>query len=178
MQIVLDIVAFHYSNMTNLKKAIFFDRDGVLNKERNDYVKNISELEIFSEIITPIKKLKNNGFMIIVVTNQSAINRGITTIENVKEIHNYIQNYLKKFDLEIDGFFICPHRPDENCLCRKPKSGLLLKAIKEYKIDVNLSWMIGDNDSDIIAARNVGCKAIKIEPKMNLDKAIEKILSD
>lgn len=164
--------------MTNLKKAIFLDRDGVLNKERKDYVKCISELEIFPEIIIPIKKLKNSGFLIVVITNQSAINRGIITIENVKEIHQYIQNYLKKYDLKIDGFFICPHRPDENCLCRKPKSELLLKAIKEFKINVNLSWMIGDNDSDIIAARNIGCKAIKVGNKLNFNQAVEKILFD
>jgi histidinol-phosphate phosphatase family protein len=162
--------------MTNLKKAIFLDRDGVLNKERKDYVKNILELEIFSNIVIPIRKLKDDGFLIVVITNQSAINRGVTTIKNVKEIHQHIQNYLKKFDLEIDGFFICPHRPDENCLCRKPKSGLLLEAIKEFKIDVNFSWMIGDNDSDIIAARSIGCKAIKVGDKLNLNQAVEKIL--
>lgn len=172
----LDIMAYHYSNMNNFRKAIFLDRDGVLNRERKDYVKNISELEIFPEIEIPIKKLKKNGFLLIIITNQSAINRGIITLDNVQQIHQYIQNYLRKFEIEIDGFFICPHRPDENCMCRKPKSGLILRAIDEFKIDIKSSWMIGDNDSDIIAAKNIGCKAIKIEKGLNFNQAVEKVL--
>ena len=162
--------------MNNFRKAIFLDRDGVLNKERKDYVKNISELEIFPEIVIPLKKLRENGFLIIIITNQSAINRGIITLENVQQIHQHIQDYLRKFRIELDGFFICPHRPDENCQCRKPKSGLILRAIDEFKIDIRSSWMIGDNDSDIIAARTVGCKAIKIGKEINLNQAVKNIL--
>ena len=162
--------------MNNFRKAIFLDRDGVLNKERKDYVKNISELEMFPEIIVPIKKLKEKGFLIIIITNQSVINRGIITLENVQQIHQHIQNYLKKFEIKLDGFYICPHRPDENCLCRKPKSGLILRAIDDFKIDITSSWMIGDSDSDIIAARTVGCKAIKIGKEISLDQAVKNIL--
>lgn len=172
----LEIVVTHYSNMNNFKKAIFLDRDGVLNKERKNYVKKISELEIFPKIEIPIKKLREKGFLIIIITNQSSINRGITSLENIEQIHQHIQNYLRKFGVEIDGFFICPHRPDENCSCRKPKSGLILKAIDEFNIDIKLCWMIGDNDSDIIAANNVGCKAIKIGKEFSLDQAVKNIL--
>ena len=164
--------------MSNLRKAIFLDRDGVLNKERKDYVKNISELKIFSEIVSPIKKLKEHGFLIIIITNQSAINRGIMTFETVQEIHKHIQEYLEKFHIILDGFFICPHTPDENCSCRKPKPGLILKAIEEFKIDPKSSWMIGDNDSDVIAANSSGCKGIKIGKGIELNQAVEIILSD
>ena len=158
-------------------KTIFIDRDGVINHERNDYVKSISELEIFPNVVKNIELLKNAGFLIVVITNQSAINRGIITHEAVNQIHDSIQNHLKKNGTCVDGFFYCPHKPDENCNCRKPKSGLLHQAILELNIDPNSSWMIGDNKSDIEAAISVGCKAIKIDNNFSLDKAIHKILS-
>jgi D-glycero-D-manno-heptose 1,7-bisphosphate phosphatase len=163
--------------MNNFKKAIFFDRDGVLNKEKKNYVKTIEELEIFPNIIEPIKKLKNYGFVIIVITNQSAINRGFTTHKNVKEIHRILQNHLKQNGTKIDGFYYCPHRPDENCICRKPKPGLFFKAADEFKLNLELSWMIGDNDTDTQAAISAGCKAIKINTNNDLQHSVEQILN-
>ena len=155
------------------KSAIFLDRDGVINKNRDDYVKNVSELEIFSFISNPIKKLKELGFQIIVITNQSAVNRGLTSHENVKEIHDSINDFLKKNDTSIDYFYYCPHSPDENCLCRKPKPGLIFQAANELDIDLSSSWMIGDRDSDIIAGESVGCKTIKIKSDMTLEDAVK-----
>ena len=161
----------------NKLKTVFLDRDGVINKERNDYVKSISELEMFPNVAKNIELLKNAGFLVVVITNQSAINRGLVTHEMVHKIHDSIQNHLKKNGTSVDGFFYCPHKPDENCICRKPKSGLLNKAILELNIDVNSSWMIGDNDSDIEAATSIGCKAIKINNNFSLDNAVHKILN-
>ncbi len=161
----------------NKLKTVFLDRDGVINKERNDYVKSISELEIFPDVAKNIELLKNAGFLVVVITNQSAINRGLITHEMVNQIHSSIQNYLKANGTYVDGFFYCPHKPDENCICRKPKSGLLNKAILELNIDVNSSWMIGDNDSDIEASTSIGCKAIKIDNNFSLDNAVDKILN-
>ena len=160
----------------NKKKAVFLDRDGVINKNKIDYVKTLNELEIFPNIETSIKKLKKNNFYVIVITNQSAINRNLMTHHQLNEIHSQIQKYLKIFDTSIDNFYFCPHKPDENCNCRKPKSGMLLEAIQEFNIDPKLSWMIGDNDSDIQAGLNVGCQTVKIEKNINLQKAVEKIL--
>ena len=160
----------------NKKKAVFLDRDGVINKNKIDYVKTINELEIFPNIEIPIKKLKKNNFYVIVITNQSAINRNLMTREQLNKIHSYIQQYLKTFDTSIDNFYFCPHKPNENCNCRKPKSGMLLEAIQEFNIDPKLSWMIGDNDSDIQAGLNVGCQTVRIEKNINLQKAVEKIL--
>ena len=155
------------------KSAIFLDRDGVINKNRDDYVKNVSELEIFSFIHYPIKNLKELGFQIIVITNQSAINRGLTSHRNVKEIHDSINDFLKKNDTSIDYFYYCPHSPHENCLCRKPKPGLLFQAANELDIDLHSSWMIGDRDSDIIAGKSAGCKTIKIKSDMTLEDAVK-----
>ena len=161
----------------NKLKTVFLDRDGVINKERSDYIKSISELEIFPNVAKNIELLKNAGFLVVVITNQSAINRGLITHEMVNQIHSSIQNYLKANGTCVDGFFYCPHKPDENCNCRKPKSGLLNKAILELNIDVNSSWMIGDNDSDIEASTSIGCKAIKIDNSFSLDNAVDKILN-
>ena len=162
--------------MNNLKRAIFFDRDGVINKERKDHVKTVAELEIFSNIVEPIKRFRNAGFLIIVITNQSAINRGLTTDEKINQIHATIQNFLRKNGTMIDRFYYCPHRSDENCICRKPKPGLFLIAAALMNIDLKSSWMIGDKDSDLQAATVAGCKSIKIDDKTNLTKTIKIIL--
>ena len=161
----------------NKLKTVFLDRDGVINQERSDYVKSISELEIYPNVAKNIKLLKDAGFLVVVITNQSAVNRGIVTPEMINQIHNSIQNHLKKYGTFLDGFYYCPHIPNENCNCRKPKSGLLEKAILELNIDLNSSWMIGDSDSDIEAADSIGCKAIKINDNFSLDNAVEKILN-
>lgn len=163
--------------MDKPNKAIFLDRDGVINKERSTYVKTVSELEIFSGVANSVKKLKDAGFLVVVVTNQSAVNRGLTNHDNINDIHLYLQEYFRKNDTFVDGFYYCPHRPDENCYCRKPKPGLLLKAVEELKIDLKSSWMIGDSDSDIQAAKLVGCKSIKIGADMSLASAIQRILN-
>lgn len=163
--------------MDNPNSAVFFDRDGVINKERTDYVKTVEELDIFSNIIEPIKRLKNSGFFVIILTNQSAINRGLTTREKVNEIHMVIQDFLVKNGTSIDRFYYCPHRPDENCDCRKPKPGLFFKAVDELKIDLRSSWMIGNKDTDIEAATAAGCKSLKINSSNDLDNAVQNILN-
>ena len=160
----------------NKLKTVFLDRDGVINKERSDYIKSISELEIFPNVAKNIELLKNDGFLVVVITNQSAINTGIITHKTVAQIHDSIQNYLKTNGTSVDGFFYCPHKPNENCNCRKPKPGLLHQAILELNIDPKSSWMIGDNNSDIDAATSIGCKAIKLSKNFSLGKAVSKIL--
>jgi len=163
--------------MADLKKAVFFDRDGVINKERKDYVKTTSELEIFPSIVKPIKKLKEAGFDIIVITNQSAINQGLTTHQKVFEIHSTIQDFLKKNGTQIDSFYYCPHKPNENCQCRKPKPGLILRAADELRLNLKSSWMIGDSDTDIQAAFAAGCKSLKINSVYELHNAVQEILN-
>tara|TARA_B100000949_G_C14276579_1_gene449779 strand:- start:1069 stop:1566 length:498 start_codon:yes stop_codon:yes gene_type:complete len=162
--------------MVEKRRAIFLDRDGVINKKRDDYVKSIDELEIFPFVASTIKKLNNANFKVIVITNQSAINRNIITHKKVEQIHLTIQNYLKKNQSFIDAFYYCPHRPDENCICRKPKPGLLIKAIQDFKINPKESWMIGDSNSDLESGRLVGCNVMKINNHVNLEKAVELII--
>ena len=151
-----------------MKKAVFLDRDGVINKERKDYVKSIKEFQILDNIPEAIKMLKEKGFLVIVITNQSAINRGLVTIEILNEIHNHFQKFLKENNTSIDDFYFCPHRPNENCQCRKPNPGMLIKAAQEHDIDMNQSFMIGNSLTDVQAAEKAGCKGILINHNQTL----------
>jgi len=151
--------------------AFFLDRDGVINKERKDYVKDINEFEIIDGSLEAIKLIKENGFFVVIITNQSAINRGIISIEKLSSIHKLLSDRLEiEFETRIDGIYFCPHTPEENCQCRKPKPGLLLQAAKELNIDLEKSVMIGDSQKDIDAAQAVKCKSILLK---NNEKLID-----
>ena len=157
-----------------MTKAIFLDRDGVINKERKDYVKSIEEFQILDGVPKSIKMLKEKGFVVIVITNQSAINRELVTIETLNEIHNHLQKILKDNNTSIDDFYFCPHIPDENCQCRKPNPGMLIKAVQEHDIDMNQSFMIGNSLTDIQAAQKSGCKGILL----NQNQALLELVTD
>ena len=143
------------------KLVIFLDRDGVINKKRSDYVKNTNELEFITNIFKGIKQFNDLGFTIIIITNQSVINRKIISEEQLKKIHNYMLKIMKKNACNITKIYYCPHRPNEKCNCRKPNTGMIEKAIKDFKIEISNSILIGDSKSDIEAATKMGIKSIK-----------------
>ena len=155
--------------------AVFLDRDGVINKYRSDYVKNLQEFEILPDIHCYLKELVDLGFKLIVITNQSAINRGLLTIDELLGIHQYLIDELSRLNCQIQDIFFCPHRPDENCECRKPKAKMFLDAAKKHNIDLVNSWVIGDSQTDIQAANKIGCRGIKIATNTSLKKAVEMI---
>ena len=159
-----------------MTKAIFLDRDGVINKERKDYVKSIEEFQILDGVPESIKMLKEKGFVVIVITNQSAINRGLVTIETLNEIHNHLQKILKDNNTSIDDFYFCPHIPDENCQCRKPNPGMLIKAVQDHDIDMNQSFMIGDSLTDVQAAQKAGCKGILLNQNQTLLELVTNLI--
>lgn len=142
----------------NSRKAIFLDRDGVINKKRDDYVKNWNEFEFIEGSVSAIKTLSKMGYVIIIVTNQSAINRGIISEDVLFDIHENMQAELKKHGAWVDAILFCPHRPDENCTCRKPKTGMLEKAILEFNLSVENCLLVGDSESDIQAGNALGIK--------------------
>lgn len=146
-----------------MTKAIFLDRDGVINQERKDYVKKVEEFSILENVSDAINLIKNHGFLVIIITNQSAVNRKLLTIENLNKIHEKLQMYLKKQNTSFDGVYFCPHMPSENCECRKPKPGLIIHAVNDFKIDISQSFMIGDCEKDIQTAKNAGCKGILLK---------------
>jgi len=151
-----------------MKKAIFLDRDGVINRKRDDYVKIIDEFVVIDGIERAIRMLKNNGYLIIVITNQSAVNRGLLTEEGLNDIHNHMLKELEKNGAKIDGVYYCLHRPEENCECRKPKPGMLIKAINDFSISAQDSFFVGDSESDIIAAKRAGVRGIQIDKNQGL----------
>ena len=143
-----------------MKKAVFLDRDGVINKA---FIKDglpkspnsLNELKILPGVKESILRLKELGFICLVVTNQPDVPRGKINKNTVIEMNNF----LKK-DIELDDIFVCYHDDKDNCNCRKPKPGLLLQASKKWNVDFKKSFMIGDRWRDIQAGEEVGCKTI------------------
>ena len=151
-----------------MTKAIFLDRDGVINQERKDYVKKLDEFKILDKIADAINIIKSHGFLVIIITNQSAINRKLVSVETLNKIHEKLQSYLEKYDTSFDQVYFCPHMPSENCECRKPKPGLIIQAVTDFKIDLSQSYMIGNSETDVQAATNAGCKGILLKENQTL----------
>ena len=146
-----------------MKKAVFFDRDGVINADAWPLTK-IENVVLVPKIAEAIKKL-NPDFLIIVVTNQGSIARGFSTVEEIKAINNFIIQELENQGAKIDGVYFCPHHQDftGSCKCRKPEPGMILQAAKEHDIDLSKSFIIGDKTSDIMAGKNAGIKTILVK---------------
>ena len=158
-------------------KAVFLDRDGVINEKRDDHVKNISEFKIFSGVGDAIKLLRDKGYLVIIITNQSAIGRKIISEKKLDEIHTELKNYLNQHDTYVDSIYYCPHTPEENCSCRKPKPGLLIKATSDFDIDLEKSYFIGDSESDLNAAKEARCKGILLENDQTLLEIVQNQLN-
>ncbi len=144
-----------------MNKCIFLDRDGVLNEDRTDYVYRIEDFIIPEGVVEGLRRLKEAGYMLIVITNQAGIAKGLYTREDVMHCHRYLQ---EKCGNLIDDIYYSPHHPDytTRSLTRKPESLLLEKAIAKYNIDVSKSWMIGDALRDILAGRRVGVRTVQV----------------
>jgi D-glycero-D-manno-heptose 1,7-bisphosphate phosphatase len=157
------------------KLVLFLDRDGVINEKRLDYVKNINELKFLPNIFNSIKKFKDIGFMIIIITNQSVVNRKIISEIQLKEIHDYMLKIMEKNSCKIAKIYYCPHHPDEKCKCRKPNTGMIEQAIKEFEIKIPNAILIGDSESDIEAATRMKMKSIKIQTDGQLLDLIDSV---
>ncbi|MBT3311406.1 MAG: D-glycero-beta-D-manno-heptose 1,7-bisphosphate 7-phosphatase [Desulfobacterales bacterium] len=139
------------------KRIIFLDRDGVINHDSKDYIKNPSEFNFISGSPAAIRKLNENSFEVIVITNQSAVNRKMVTIAIIESIFSKMKSGIKDAGGIIKDIFYCPHIPEENCNCRKPMPGMIHAARKKYNIDLESSYMIGDSVKDIECAKKAGC---------------------
>jgi D-glycero-D-manno-heptose 1,7-bisphosphate phosphatase len=129
-------------------KVAFLDRDGTVIEDK-DFIKTPDEIEFLPGSIEAIKVLKELGYKIIVISNQSGIGRGILTEEMVKKVNRSFLDRLNKEDAEIDALYYCPHRPEDNCDCRKPRTGLIQKAVEEQRLDLKDAVVIGDKLSDV-----------------------------
>lgn len=137
------------------KKIIFLDRDGVINEEVG-YLHKIKDFKFIDGVFEACLDYQQNGYQIIIITNQSGIGRGYYQASDFQTVTNWMLTKFKQYGINILEVFYCPHAPEDRCECRKPKAGLLIKAHQKYGIDFANSWMIGDKEADIIAANLAG----------------------
>ncbi len=138
--------------------AVFLDRDGTLIEEVN-YLSRVEDLKLFPYTANAIRLLKDRGFLVIVVTNQSGIGRGEYDEAAMHAIHDQIQVELSG---AIDRFYFCPHLPDAGCKCRKPGTGMIDKACEDFEVDSSRSWMVGDKEIDVGAGKNAQMSTILV----------------
>ena len=151
-------------------KVIFLDRDGVINIDKH-YVHKIEDFEFYENIFDICKYFQELGYEIIIITNQSGIGRKYFTQSDFSKLTKWMLDKFRVHGLEILDLFYCPHTPEYNCNCRKPKSGMVLEACKKYDIDLKKSWVIGDKVTDIDLAYNSGIKnSILISNQYLFDK--------
>ncbi len=136
-------------------KAIFLDRDGVINKEKN-YLYKKEVFEFIEGVFESCKYFQEIGYQLIIVTNQSGIARGYYQVEDFHQLTKWMLKHFNDRGIEILDVFFCPHGPDSTCNCRKPKPGMLLEAKEKYNINMESSWMIGDKEADVGAANAAG----------------------
>jgi D-glycero-D-manno-heptose 1,7-bisphosphate phosphatase len=136
--------------------AIFLDRDGVIIENRSNYVLKWEDVAIFGQALTALAAIHSSAYKIVMVTNQSAVGRGIITLESVREINKRLVKIIEQTGGRIDGVYVCPHAPQDHCECRKPKPGLLLQAAEDHELDLSRSILIGDTLSDVMAGQAAG----------------------
>ncbi len=141
-----------------MNKAVFIDRDGTIAKDV-PYCSRPEDFELLPGAAAGIKLLKANGFKVIVITNQSGIARGYFSEETLARIHQKMREELAQYDACVDAIYYCPHHPDDDCDCRKPKPKLVLQAARDLDIDLRRSYVIGDSEMDVQLAKQAGCAA-------------------
>ncbi len=150
-------------NLKNKQRAVFLDRDGTINKYVG-FLRNIDDFELIDGVCEAIKKINESGYLAVVVTNQPVVARGEVTFRELGVIHNKMETLLGEKGAYLDAIYFCPHHPDKgfagerielkiDCDCRKPKPGMLIKAAKDFNIDLSRSWMVGDGKNDIGAGK-------------------------
>jgi D-glycero-D-manno-heptose 1,7-bisphosphate phosphatase len=155
-----------------MKKALFLDRDGVINlNDQRYYVYRVEDFQFIPGIFNIVKKFHDKGYLVVVVTNQSGIAKGKYTPDHVYKVNDYMIDEFSRQGITITNAYFCPHHPvKSNCLCRKPGSLMLEKAIARYQIDPRGSLMIGDSQRDVQAARKAGVKGILVKKNLPLQE--------
>ena len=153
-----------------MKKAIFLDRDGVLISNRDHYyIWKQNQVEYVEGIFENLKMLADKGFQLFIVSNQGGISRGLYSKKDIQKLHEELIQDFQKHGIEISEIVYCPHHPEvEKCLCRKPDSLMIDKLIAKYRINKEGSYLIGDSQSDMDAARQAGIQGIQIIPNQNM----------
>jgi D-alpha,beta-D-heptose 1,7-bisphosphate phosphatase (EC 3.1.3.-) len=161
-----------------MNKAVFLDRDGTINIEKN-YLYKVEDFVFIRGTVEAIKIFHNLGYIVIVITNQAGVARGYYTESDVKELHNYIDAELIKNGTYVDAYYYCPHHPEGiaveyavECECRKPNTGMIEQAVKDFNINLKESFIIGDKEIDIQTGKNAGMKmSILVRSGHNINEA-------
>ncbi|OED41438.1 D-glycero-beta-D-manno-heptose-1,7-bisphosphate 7-phosphatase [Endozoicomonas sp. (ex Bugula neritina AB1)] len=146
-----------------MNKLIILDRDGVINEDSDNYVRSIDEWQPIEGSITAMAALSKAGYIIAVATNQSGLARGYFQPEDLNAMHQKMTDLVMAEGGKIDAIFFCPHGPNDQCLCRKPKPGMIENAIKQFQLLPNNSWVVGDSLRDIQAGQQAGCKTALVK---------------
>lgn len=146
----------------DVKKAVFIDKDGTLVK---DIPYNVNPVLICLQpgAGSALKHLQAAGYKLIVISNQSGVAKRLFGLEDLSVVNQRIQELLKPYGVAVDDFYYCPHGPEDNCTCRKPQPGLILRAAEDYLVDLERSWMIGDILHDVEAGNRAGCRTIHVD---------------
>lgn len=156
----------------NKQRGVFLDRDGVLNFDPG-YLANPRELKILPKVTEGLQKIKNLGFKTIIISNQSGVARKYFDLKKMWAIDTKLKKLINKNSVLLDDSFYCPHHPDfdKNCSCRKPKIGLIEKAVAKYNLDTSKSFFVGDKTEDVLCGKKAGCKTIFVT--VNLKKYVQ-----
>lgn len=155
-------------------KAVFLDRDGIINRELGRYVLNLGEFEVLPNLIPFMQEARRRGFLLIVISNQGGIGRGLYTKQFVELCHQKLSQQLQPHQLNFDEIYYCPHYPDQShCLCRKPDSLLIEKALARFRLDPDLCLMIGDKQRDVEAAQAAGVKGFLVSSNPELQSLLD-----
>jgi D-glycero-D-manno-heptose 1,7-bisphosphate phosphatase len=159
------------------RKAVFLDRDGTINVEV-DYLSSADQFQFIPGAPLAIKSLKDAGFVLVIVTNQSGIGRGYYDETALERVHRYMHEELERYGVAIDACYFCPHHPEHGiggyrqvCACRKPLPGMLLQAARDLDLDLSSSFMIGDKIADVKAGLRAGCTSMLVETGYGLKEA-------
>jgi len=155
-------------------KAVFLDRDGVICENRDDYVKSWEEFVWIPGAKEALSRLMSHGYIAIVITNQSAIGRGIVSRETVDKIHQRMGAEIAQTGGKIEKVYYCPHKPEDGCSCRKPEPGLLLQAAEDLKLDLRTSYLVGDAITDIEMGHKIGLRTIMVKTGKGLSEVADK----
>ena len=143
-------------------RAVFLDRDGTITIDGTNYVGKVEHVVLIPCATQALKRLQHAGYKLLIITNQSGVGRGYFTRETVDSIHAHLTEQFARAGVRFDRFYVCPHHPEDNCDCRKPKPKFLLDAARDYGLDLSRSFMIGDRASDIQAGVNAGVRSILV----------------
>jgi D-glycero-D-manno-heptose 1,7-bisphosphate phosphatase len=154
-----------------MQRAVFIDRDGVIIENRDDYVLSWSEVRFIPGALEALAKLGRSSLAVVLVTNQSAVGRGLISLQEAQEINRRVVAEIRAHGGRMDAVYMCPHHPDEGCACRKPAPGMLLQAARELDLDLASSTLIGDALTDLSAARAAGVRGVLVLTGRGSDQA-------